>query len=69
MTETELERILERLRERRLFDEVFVLIVERTGGGEIKLLDYGMKDIGDLAAWIAVHRDAQFQSEKGDSKT
>lgn len=31
MTEEELIEVLERLRERRLFDEVFVLVVEREG--------------------------------------
>lgn len=65
MTETELERILERLRERRLFDEVFVLVVERSGS-ELKLLDYGMKDIGDLAAWIAVQKEKQNPSTQGE---
>ncbi len=32
MTEADLEQILERLRSRRLFDEIFVLILERTNG-------------------------------------
>ncbi len=58
MTEAELEQILERLRSRRLFDEIFVLILERTNG-ELKLLDYGMKDVGELAAWIAVQKQKQ----------
>lgn len=53
MSEEELEQILNRLRERRLFDEIFVLVVERQGK-RLKLVDYGMKEIGDIAAWIAV---------------
>lgn len=65
MTEAELQRILERLRERRLFDEVFVLILERSGS-ELKLLDYGMKDISDLAAWIAVQKEKQNPSTQGE---
>jgi len=65
MTEAELQRILERLRERRLFDEVFVLILERNGS-ELKLLDYGMKDISDLAAWIAVQKEKQNPSTQGE---
>lgn len=65
MTEAELEQILHRLRERHLFDEVFVLIVEREKG-ELKLLDYGMKEIGDLAAWIAVQKDKQNQHTEGE---
>ena len=56
MTEMELDRILERLRERRLFDEVFVLILERQPQGDLKLLDYGMREISDLAAWLAVQK-------------
>ncbi len=51
--ELELDQILNRLRERRLFDEIFVLVVERQGK-RLKLVDYGMKEIGDIAAWIAV---------------
>ncbi len=66
MTEAELERILERLRERRLFDEVFVLILEREKG-EWKLLDYGMKEIGDIAAWIAVQKEKRNQHTEGES--
>jgi hypothetical protein len=63
MTEVELEQILDRLRERRLFDEVFVLILEREKG-ELKLLDYGMKEIGDVAAWIAVQKKQSQEKEQ-----
>lgn len=65
MTEEEVLQIVERLRERRLFDEIFVLILERENG-ELKLLDYGMKDIGDVAAWIAVQKQKQKPSSEGD---
>jgi len=58
MTEAELEQILNRLRERRLFDEIFVLVIERENG-DLKLLDYGMKDVGELASWIAVQEQKQ----------
>ncbi len=63
MTEAELEQILNRLRERRLFDEIFVLVIERENG-DLKLLDYGMKDVGELASWIAVQK--QKQQTKGE---
>lgn len=62
MTE-EVLQIVERLRERRLFDEIFVLILERENG-ELKLLDYGMKEIGDIAAWIAVQKQKITEGEK-----
>jgi hypothetical protein len=39
-----------------LFDEVFVLILERQPQGDLKLLDYGMREISDLAAWLAVQK-------------
>lgn len=55
MTEIELEQILNRLQNRRMFDEIFVLILERQNG-ELKLVDYGMREIGDIAAWIAVEK-------------
>jgi hypothetical protein len=64
MTEEELIEVLERLRERRLFDEIFVLVVEREGR-RWKLLDYGMKDIGDVAAWLAVQKDKTERAEGG----
>ncbi len=60
MSTDELEQVLEALNQRRAVfnDTVFVLVLERAGG-ELKLLEYGMKDIGDLAAWIAVQKDKQ----------
>jgi len=65
MTETELERILDRLQNRRMFDEIFVLILERQNG-ELKLVDYGMREIGDIAAWIAVEKEKQNPSTQGE---
>lgn len=56
MSEEELNQLLNRLRERRLFDEVFVLVLERQPQGELKLLDYGMREISDVAAWLAVQK-------------
>lgn len=60
MTTEELKRVLEALNQRRAAfnDTVFVLVVERTDG-DIKLLDYGLREIGDLAAWIAVQKSKQ----------
>lgn len=63
MTEVELEQILERLRSRRIFDEIFVIVVER-GDKDIKLLDYGMKEIGDIAAWLAVQKHSNENLEE-----
>lgn len=65
MTEVELEQILERLRSRRIFDEIFVIVVERSDK-DIKLLDYGMKEIGDIAAWLAVQKQSNQQKEKSE---
>lgn len=65
MTEVELEQILERLRSRRIFDEIFVIVVERNEG-DIKLLDYGMKEIGDIAAWLAVQKQSNQQKEQSE---
>jgi len=59
MTENELEQIMERLRQRRIFDEIFVLILERNSQGDIKLLDYGLKEIGEISAWLAVQKEKQ----------
>lgn len=67
MSEEELSRVIERLRERRLFDEIFVLIVERTNG-DLKLLDYGMKEVGELAAWIAVQKGKRNQLTEGEKR-
>jgi hypothetical protein len=61
--EEELTHLLERLRERRLFDEVFVLILEREPQGDWKLLDYGMREISDIAAWLAVQKQ-KYTNEK-----
>lgn len=65
MTEVELEQILERLRSRRIFDEIFVIVVERSDK-DIKLLDYGMKEIGDIAAWLAVQKQSNQQKEQSE---
>lgn len=58
MSSDELERALETLKQQRMFfgDSVFVLTLERTGNG-FKVLEYGVKDIGDLAAWLAVQNE------------
>lgn len=63
MGEEELTHLLERLRERRLFDEVFVIILERESHGDWKLLDYGMREISDIAAWLAVQKQ-KYTNEK-----
>lgn len=57
MSSDELEQVLGALNRRRaeFYDTVFVLTLERTEDGRFKLLEYGMKDIGDLAAWLAVN--------------
>lgn len=65
MTEIELEQIINRLQNRRMFDEIFVLILERQNG-ELKLVDYGMREIGDIAAWIAVEKEKQNPSTQGE---
>lgn len=60
MTETELERMFAALRHQAAFnDVVFVMVVERSQKG-IRLLEYGLKEIGDLAAWIAVQNQQSF---------
>ncbi|WP_322508024.1 hypothetical protein [Anaerolinea sp.] len=68
MSTDELERVLEALNQRRAAfnDTVFVLVLERERSGEMKLLDYGLRDIGDLAAWIAVQREKQNQPTEGE---
>lgn len=63
MTEEELEQILERLRSRRLFDEIFVIVIEREKG-DIKLLDYGLKEIGEIGAWLAVQQEKQNREKR-----
>lgn len=65
MTQEDLDRILDRLRSRRIFDEIFVIVVERESG-DIKLLDYGMKEIGEISAWLAVQQDKQNQSKRSE---
>ncbi|MEW6287364.1 MAG: hypothetical protein AB1509_14165 [Chloroflexota bacterium] len=59
MSSDELEQVLDALTRRRaeFYDTVFVLTLERTDDGKFKLLEYGMKDIGDLAAWLAVQQE------------
>lgn len=66
MSTDELERVLEALNQRRAAfnDTVFVLVLERRDG-EVQLLDYGFREIGDLAAWIAVQKEKQ-NSSKGE---
>lgn len=60
MSQDELERVLATLRNRMTFsDTVFVLVLEREADGEMKLLEYGLREIGDLASWIAVHKQRQ----------
>lgn len=68
MSNEELERVLEALNQRRAAfnDTVFVLVLERERSGEMKLLDYGLRDIGDLAAWIAVQKEKQNQPTEGE---
>lgn len=64
MSQEELERLLMTLRNRMTFsDTVFVMVLEREPGGEMKLLEYGLRDIGDLASWIAVHKKPGKESE------
>ncbi len=67
MSTDELERVLEALNQRRAAfnDTVFVLVLERQNG-ETKLLDYGFREIGDLAAWIAVQKQKQTQHTQGE---
>jgi len=67
MTAEELETILDHLQSRRMFNEVFVIVVERDGS-RLRLLDYGLREIGDLAAWLAVYGQYQQQPTKGDQK-
>jgi hypothetical protein len=64
LSEEELRHLLERLCQRRLFDEVFVLFLEREPQGDWKLLEYGMKEIGEVAAWIAVQKK-KHEKEQG----
>lgn len=68
MSTEELERVLEALNQRRAAfnDAVFVLVLERERSGEMKLLDYGLRDIGDLAAWIAVQKEKQTKPTEGE---
>jgi hypothetical protein len=58
MSIEELAQVLAEINRRRAVfnDTVFVLVLEREADGEMKLLDYGFRDIGDLAAWIAVQK-------------
>lgn len=66
MTEKDLEQMLERLRSRRLFDEIFVIVIERDNG-TIRLLDYGMKEISEVSAWLAVQQEKQKQNQQKES--
>lgn len=67
MSTDELEQVLEALNQRRAAfnDTVFVLVLERRDG-DVQLLDYGFREIGDLAAWIAVQREKQNQHTEGE---
>lgn len=66
MSTDELEQVLEVLSRRPAFnDTVFVLVLERRDG-EVQLLDYGMREIGDIAAWIAVEK--QQKNTEGEQK-
>jgi hypothetical protein len=66
MSGDELKQVLDALNRRRteFYDTVFVLTLERGEDGKFKLLEYGMKDIGDLAAWLAVQNENQ--AHKGE---
>jgi hypothetical protein len=57
MSTEELAQVLAEINRRRAVfnDTVFVLVLERSGD-DLRLLDYGFRDIGDLAAWIAVQK-------------
>ncbi|MEP0806572.1 MAG: hypothetical protein HRF47_13880 [Chloroflexota bacterium] len=65
MSSDELERALAALKQQRMFfsDSVFVLTLERTEDG-FKVLEYGVKDIGDLAAWLAVQNEKHTKGEQ-----
>ncbi len=63
MSTEELEQVLAELRRHRetFGGTPFVLLVERQADGGWRLLEYGLWDIGDLAAWIAVHKRNETQ--------
>lgn len=65
MSRDELDTVLEALNQRRAAfnDTVFVMVLERKQDGDVTLLDYGLQEIGDLAAWIAVQKTGTTKGE------
>lgn len=58
----DLDKVLQQLDERRragmAVDNLFVLVLERTPQGQTRLVSYGLKTIGELAAYIAVNQQS-----------
>ena len=49
-----LEQIVERMKNYRVSNYVFVIMLERTPQGQARLLDYGLRTLSELTVYIAV---------------
>ncbi|RCK72771.1 MAG: hypothetical protein ANABAC_1305 [Anaerolineae bacterium] len=59
---TDLQAIIDALeRARSDLNRIFVLVVERSPDGDQHILEWGMRSVSDLAAWIVVGSDKQIQ--------
>lgn len=45
-------------------DRIFVLVVERSPDGDQHILEWGLRSVSDLAAWIVVGSDKKVQVQE-----
>ncbi len=58
-----LEQIVARLKDYRVSNHVFVIMLERTPQGGTRLLDYGLRTLSELTVYIAAQTYIEEKSQ------